>query len=80
MQLSTKPDAIIWTGDSISHDFYALETEDILHTIKSLTDLLIETFPDTPIIPAIGNHDFDPANIQSFRNENQSKRILDEIS
>lgn len=59
---------IIWSGDSISHDFYALDEADILHTIKSLTDLLKESFPDTPIIPTIGNHDFDPANIQSFRN------------
>ena len=34
----------------------------VFTVIKSVTDLLLETFPDTPFYPTIGNHDSWPAN------------------
>lgn len=36
--------------------------ETILETVKILSSLVEEAFPNIPVIFSIGNHDFEPAN------------------
>lgn len=35
-----KPDLILWTGDSISHDLVGISEEDVLESIRKLTKLI----------------------------------------
>ena len=73
-----KPDLILWTGDSISHDLIGISEEDVLESIRKLTNLIKKWFPQTPLVLSLGNHDFEPANYQSF--EKTNSRFLDELS
>lgn len=57
-----KPDIILWTGDSASHAMIQMTEETILETVKILSSLVEEAFPNIPVIFSIGNHDFEPAN------------------
>jgi len=61
-----KPELIIWTGDSASHSMEYMDEKEIVETVRLLTLLLKETFPDIPIVFSIGNHDFEPSNTQDF--------------
>ncbi len=49
--------------------------ERVYETMQVLTDALKEYFPYTPVIPVLGNHDFEPANHQEFE-EPESKYLL----
>ena len=53
-----KPDVILWTGDSISHDVRSLTENHVYESIQILTDLMQKAFPEVPILVSIGNHDF----------------------
>lgn len=57
---------VLWTGDSISHDLQNISPTDVLDSISALTSLIANHFPNIPVIPALGNHDFHPPNYQSF--------------
>lgn len=57
-----KPDIILWTGDSSSHDLFNMKASDVRNTISNLTSLISLNFPGVPVIPALGNHDFHPPN------------------
>jgi len=70
------PDLILWTGDSSSHDLYRLTAKDIRESVQSLSDILYSYFPNTPIVPALGNHDFHPPNYQKF-NESHSEHLME---
>jgi hypothetical protein len=35
-----KPDLILWTGDSISHDLVGISEEDVFMSIQKLTKLI----------------------------------------
>lgn len=61
-----RPDLILWTGDSISHDLTGIIEEHVYDSIKKLTKLIKDSFPDTPVLLCLGNHDFEPANHQFF--------------
>jgi len=65
-----KPDMILWTGDSISHDLTGITESDIYDSIIKLTELIRKAFPDTPLILTLGNHDFETANHQFFDQPN----------
>ena len=65
-KVNAKPDFILWTGDSNPHwpkpekgpqgpDF-----DYIFNNLKKIIKLLSNTFPDVPVIPALGNHDTAP--------------------
>jgi hypothetical protein len=42
-------------------------TEELVQlTIRKLTEMIISEFPGIQIIFSIGNHDFEPANVQKF--------------
>ncbi|EPX74360.1 vacuolar polyphosphatase [Schizosaccharomyces octosporus yFS286] len=59
-------DFIIWTGDNSRHDndnhFPRTKSEIIISNEKTV-DKMVETFPDVPIVAAIGNNDVYPHNI-----------------
>ena len=57
-----KPDLILWTGDSASHDITGMTEDRLIETLKTLTNIIKISFPDVPLVVSIGNHDFDPAN------------------
>jgi sphingomyelin phosphodiesterase len=61
-----KPDLILWTGDSISHDLTGIIEEHVYDSIIKLTSLIKKAFPGTPLLLCLGNHDFEPANHQFF--------------
>ncbi|CAO1631060.1 unnamed protein product [Sympodiomycopsis kandeliae] len=59
-------DFIIWTGDSARHDLdskYPRTRQEIYDLNQWCLSLLQTNFPDTPIIPTIGNNDIFPHNI-----------------
>ena len=59
---SNRPDLILWTGDSISHQMLHISEEEVYKTIRTLTAMLQRLLPDIPVVVSIGNHDFEPAN------------------
>lgn len=62
-----KPDVIIWTGDSISHDFWEHTHEEVIRKITVISDLVFQYLNKTSTIyPVMGNHDVFPLNMQSF--------------
>ena len=69
------PDFILWTGDSSPHWNYpdSPDWQYIYEAEKFLTKSLREYFPNTTIIPVMGNHDaYEPDNYTS----NYFKNIL----
>ncbi|XP_061216679.1 acid sphingomyelinase-like phosphodiesterase 3b [Neopsephotus bourkii] len=61
--LLQRPDFVLWTGDDTPHvPNEKLGEEKVLHIIENLTSLIRETFPDTKVYAAMGNHDFHPKN------------------
>ncbi|KAM7083518.1 acid sphingomyelinase-like phosphodiesterase 3b isoform 2-T3 [Ciconia maguari] len=58
-----RPDFVLWTGDDTPHvPNEKLGEEKVLHIIENLSSLIRETFPDTKVYAAMGNHDFHPKN------------------
>ncbi|TRY69516.1 hypothetical protein TCAL_15136 [Tigriopus californicus] len=55
-------DYIMITGDYPAHDLWAQSRERNLESAKSITDLVKQVFPDTPIFPSLGNHESFPCN------------------
>eukprot|EP00347_Sterkiella_histriomuscorum_P003902 403362501 len=61
-----KIDMILWTGDQIGHDLHNISPQEIIENIQTLVTLIKTYFPNTPLIPTLGNHDFYPPNYQPF--------------
>ncbi|CAG7786610.1 unnamed protein product [Allacma fusca] len=55
-------DYIIWTGDIPAHDVWNQTKSANLEIIKDTVDLFMQYFPETPIFPALGNHEGAPVN------------------
>jgi len=63
-EIEPNPDFIIWTGDDMPHVANSeLSTEEVIETVKNLTDLLDTVFPTKKIYPALGNHDYHPKHL-----------------
>ncbi|XP_066150731.1 sphingomyelin phosphodiesterase-like isoform X2 [Euwallacea fornicatus] len=54
-------DYILWTGDIPPHDIWNQTKENNLNVIEETIDMIFKAFPNTPIFPAIGNHESSPA-------------------
>lgn len=54
-------DFIIWTGDIPPHDIWNQTKKYNNEILKISLDLITEAFPNTPIFPALGNHESVPA-------------------
>jgi hypothetical protein len=61
-----KPDAVLWGGDSISHNIDALDIYSSVNMMKNVTKIMTDKLSDYPIYPAIGNHDTYPTDIFKF--------------
>ena len=57
-----KFDYILWTGDLPAHDDWDQSRISQEYLLKNLTSLLLQYFPNTPIYPALGNHESYPVN------------------
>ena len=57
-----KYDYILWTGDLPAHDIWNQSRSQQEYLLKNLTSLLLKYFPNTPIYPALGNHESYPVN------------------
>ncbi len=55
-------DYIIWTGDTPGHGIWNQSHSAQLLTLEYITKQLLRYFPDTPIFPALGNHESSPVN------------------
>ena len=44
-----------------------LSTEEVIETVKNMTDLLSTVFPNTTVYPALGNHDYHPKHLMPPR-------------
>lgn len=53
-------DMIYWTGDLPPHDIWNQTRESQLEVLQKLTNKLLAYFPNTPIYPAVGNHESAP--------------------
>jgi sphingomyelin phosphodiesterase len=57
---TVKPDYIFWTGDNPPHNVWSQSREFQLNATLRVTNLLKTYFPNTVILPAIGNHESFP--------------------
>lgn len=73
------PDFILWTGDSSPHwkNDNERKWREVYSNLKWITRALHQKFPNTTIIPALGNHDSHPADFfpDPSINATLSKRI-----
>lgn len=57
-----KLDMVFWTGDLPPHDVHNQTKRGNVNIIKQVTEMLKVYFPNTPIFPALGNHESEPIN------------------
>ncbi|KAK4329381.1 hypothetical protein Pmani_000264 [Petrolisthes manimaculis] len=55
-------DFIIWTGDIVPHNIWNTSREGNLLIIRDAVQMIQDYFPDTPVFPALGNHESHPVN------------------
>lgn len=62
-EIHPNPDFILWTGDDTAHvsDKY-FSTDEVIEIIDNITETLRESFPETVVVPILGNHDYYPKN------------------
>ena len=63
-------DLILWTGDSLSHDIFSTTAEEPMQIIANLSSLIRKYFPDVPVVPVLGNHDYYPVNYFDVNSDN----------
>lgn len=56
------PDLIFWTGDAPAHDIWAYSKEKTNFFVRNVTDYFLQYYPNSIILPAIGNHEGVPVN------------------
>jgi len=76
-QMSDEIDLIFWTGDNIAHDIWEQSVDKNAYYTQVITSAVKEKFPNTPVFPILGNHEFFPVNVQSF---NGIHPVIDKIS
>ena len=54
---------IYMTGDLVPHDVWTTDLSTNIDILKNITLLLQTYFPNTRIVPAIGNHESHPVNM-----------------
>ena len=73
--LEPSPSFIVWTGDSSAHFRVPRPPtmEYVYATERSIVKAMREEFPETVVLPALGNHDSSP--IDFFPGENDSRNL-----
>lgn len=68
LELKPKPDIILWTGDSNPHWVDGPKFDYIYPNLRNISQELLLTFPNTTIVPALGNHDtYKPDDYPDFK-------------
>jgi len=70
-------DYIIWTGDIPAHDVWKQTKDSVLSAIDELYNLFRVYFPNTPIYPALGNHEANPIDCYSQPEMNDTDFSMD---
>ena len=60
-QLNQTFAAIILTGDYVAHDLWQDNVTEIVYEVGEATEIIRSTFPTTPLLPVVGNHEWYPA-------------------
>jgi 3',5'-cyclic AMP phosphodiesterase CpdA len=60
-------DIIIYTGDTVNHHDFDQSLDDNINTIYNFHMLLLKYFPNSTILPTIGNHDTFPVDQMSSK-------------
>ncbi|XP_010881294.2 acid sphingomyelinase-like phosphodiesterase 3a isoform X2 [Esox lucius] len=59
--VTPQPEFMIWTGDSPPHvPIGELSTDLVIQVMRNMTQTIRQHFPDMPVYPALGNHDYWP--------------------
>lgn len=74
---NVKPDLVFWAGDNSPHNIWSLTNESVSDYVIKATQMIQEKFDGTDItfIPAQGNHDTFPVDVQSFKTPNSNYPI-----
>ncbi|EEB20401.1 sphingomyelin phosphodiesterase, putative [Pediculus humanus corporis] len=56
-------DYILWTGDIPAHATWKQTKEESIYMLRSTVKKILKYFPETPIFPALGNHEASPPNL-----------------
>ena len=68
-----KTDFILLLGDNYGHNYYRDKgNEDLYKWNEYFYDSVLENFPNSTIIPVLGNHEADPVNYFDFDDKNNS--------
>lgn len=62
-----KPDVVFWTGDIVPHDQWHYDLDYVKTYQVRLAEFMKANFTEYSIYPLEGNHDFETANSQDFR-------------
>jgi hypothetical protein len=57
-----QPDAVLWGGDSISHNLESITHEGVVEALKNVTRMVSDALEGIRVYPTIGNHDTYPMN------------------
>ncbi|XP_002411298.3 acid sphingomyelinase-like phosphodiesterase 3b [Ixodes scapularis] len=68
--IQPEPDYILWTGDNLPH-LPDIPWSEVYSETRWLGEVLSRSFPNSPIVPTLGNHDCSPPN--DMRPDNMSK-------
>jgi sphingomyelin phosphodiesterase len=71
-------DFILWTGDNPPHDIWQESRAGQLARTAALTQILHTYFPNTPIFPAIGNHESFP--VDQFPTAPRNAWLMDALA
>jgi len=55
---NVQPDVLVWSGDIVSHDFWNYDQDFIELYEGTFAEEIKKSFPNTPMYPVSGNHDF----------------------
>ncbi|KAG0417773.1 hypothetical protein HPB47_005367 [Ixodes persulcatus] len=79
--IQPEPDYILWTGDNLPH-LPDIPWSEVYSQTRWLGEMLSRSFPNSPIVPTLGNHDCSPPNdmrpdnISKFLSEADFKNLL----
>ena len=61
-----KPDFLFMLGDNVGHQFFRQESSALIDATSFIFKEIKKAFPDTVIIPVLGNHECDPVEYMDF--------------
>ena len=56
-------DLIYMTGDLVPHNVWSTDPEENVQIVRNCSNLIHRYFPNTRVIPVVGNHESHPVNL-----------------